>query len=153
SGRPAAPRPGYRPAVEPLEGRLTPATLPSGFQETIVASGLSRPTAMDLAPDGRLFITEQGGTLRVVRNGSLLSTPLLSLTVHSSGERGLLGVASDPTFATNQFVYVYYPVPASGGTAVHNRISRFTASGDVAQANSESVLMDLDPLNASNHNG
>jgi glucose/arabinose dehydrogenase len=153
AGRPAAPRPGYRPAVEPLEGRLTPATLPSGFQESVIASGLSSPTAMDLAPDGRLFITEQGGTLRVVKNDSLLSTPFLSLTVDSTGERGLLGVAFDPNFATNHFVYVYYTVPASGTTAVHNRISRFTANGDVAQAGSEFVLMDLDSLSAGNHNG
>jgi glucose/arabinose dehydrogenase len=146
----AAPRPTCRPAVEPLEDRLTPATLPSGFQETVVASGLTNPTAMELAPDGRLFVAEQGGALRVVKNGSLLSTPFLSLNVDSSVERGLLGVTFDPNFNTNHFVYVYYTVP---GTNVHNRVSRFTANGDVAQAGSESVLMDLDNLSAGNHNG
>ena len=102
------------------------ATLPSGFQETIVASGLATPTAMALAPDGRIFVCQQGGQLRVIKNGALLTTPFVTLTVDRTGERGLLGVALDPAFATNGFVYVYYTVP---GTPPHNRLSRFTAQG------------------------
>ena len=126
-------------------------TLPSGFAETIVASGLASPTAMQLAPDGRIFVTEQAGRLRVIRNGTLLSTPFLTLTVDSSGERGLLGVTFDPNFGTNRFVYVYYTATTPN---VHNRVSRFTANGDVAVAGSEVVILDLDPLsNATNHNG
>ena len=127
------------------------ATLPTGFVETQIASGLASPTAMDFAPDGRLFVCLQGGNLRVVKNGALLPTPFLTLTVDSSGERGLLGVAFDPNFATNNFVYVYYTVP---GSPAHNRISRFTAGGDVAVAGSEVVLLNLDNLSsATNHNG
>ncbi|HEX8152530.1 MAG TPA: PQQ-dependent sugar dehydrogenase, partial [Thermoanaerobaculia bacterium] len=68
------------------------ATLPAGFSETLV-SGLSNPTAMALAPDGRIFVCQQGGALRVVKNGTLLATPFVTLTVSSSGERGLLGIA------------------------------------------------------------
>src|SRR5204863_8992952 len=65
--------------------------------------------------------------------------------------RGLLGIALDPNFATNNFLYVYYPVP---GSPAHNRISRFTANGDVALAGSEFVLVDLDNLSSAiNHNG
>src|SRR5260370_11484918 len=75
------------------------ATLPTGFTETQIANGLSSPTAMDFAPDGRLFVCLQGGNLRVVKNGALLPTPFVTLTVDSSGERGLLGVAFDPSFA------------------------------------------------------
>jgi glucose/arabinose dehydrogenase len=82
------------------------ATLPIGFQETLIATGLAAPTAMALAPDGRIFVCQQGGRLRVIKNGTLLTAPFLTLTVDSSGERGLLGVALDPAFATNQFVYV-----------------------------------------------
>jgi glucose/arabinose dehydrogenase len=127
------------------------ATLPTGFVETQIASGLSSPTAMDFAPDGRLFVCLQGGNLRVVKNGALLPTPFLTLTVDSSGERGLLGVAFDPNFATNNFVYVYYTVP---GSPAHNRVSRFTANGDVAMAGGEMVLLNLDNLSsATNHNG
>jgi glucose/arabinose dehydrogenase len=87
----------------------------------------------------------------VIENGSLLATPFVSLTVDSTGERGLLGVAFDPNFASNHLVYVYYTVP---GSPAHNRISRFTANGDVAVAGSEQILVDLDPLSgATNHNG
>ena len=89
------------------------ATLPSGFAETRVASGLASPTAMTFAPDGRLFVCEQSGRLRVIKNGALLSQPFLTLSVSSSGERGLLGVAFDPNFASNGFIYVYYTTASS----------------------------------------
>jgi glucose/arabinose dehydrogenase len=125
------------------------ATLLSGFSESLVASGLANPTAMQFAPDGRLFVCEQGGRLRVIKDGVLLPTPFVTLSVNSSGERGLLGVAFDPEFATNHYVYVYYTVPSP----VHNRISRFTANGDVAVPGSELVLLDLNNLTATNHNG
>jgi glucose/arabinose dehydrogenase len=141
----------FRPAPEVLEDRLTPTTLPAGFAEVLIASGLAGPTAMELAPDGRLFVAEQGGNLRVVRNGTLLPTPFVSLNVNSAGERGLLGVALDPNFATNQFVYVYYTTATS---PLHNRVSRFTANGDVALAGSEVPILDLDNLSSAViHNG
>jgi glucose/arabinose dehydrogenase len=128
-----------------------PATVPSGFSDTQVVTGLSAATAMAFAPDGRLFVCEQGGRLRVIKNGSLLSTPFLTVSVSSSGERGLLGVAFDPNFASNQFVYVYYTATTP---AIHNRLSRFTANGDVAVAGSEVILLELDNLSsATNHNG
>src|SRR5262245_57128818 len=69
------------------------ATVPAGFTDALVATGLTNPTAMALAPDGRIFVCEQAGTLRVIKNGALLATPFLTVTVDSSGERGLLGVA------------------------------------------------------------
>jgi glucose/arabinose dehydrogenase len=133
---------------------INAATLPTNFTETQIASGLSNPTAMAFAPDGRLFICQQGGQLRVVKNGSLLATPFVSITVDSNDERGLLGVAFDPNFATNSFVYVYYTAPTP---ATHNRVSRFTASvgnPDVAAAGSEVPIFDLNNLSgAGNHNG
>jgi glucose/arabinose dehydrogenase len=137
-------------AVVVLPG-ATAATLPGGFVETQITSGLAAPTAMAVAPDGRIFVAEQGGKLRVIKNGALLPTPFVSLTVSSSGERGLLGVAFDPAFATNGYVYVYYTATSPN---VHNRVSRFTASGDVAVAGSEVAILDLNPLSgATNHNG
>src|SRR4051794_24170758 len=140
--------------VEPLEDRSVPVTLPTGFAESVFAGGLTDPTQMAVAPDGRVFVAEQGGTLRVVQNGAVLPAPFVSLTVDSSGERGLVGVALDPNFATNGFVYVYHTVPSSGGAPPFNRVSRFTASGNVAAPGSEVVLLDLDPLSsATNHNG
>jgi glucose/arabinose dehydrogenase len=126
----------------------TAATLPAGFTETFV-SGLSNPTAMAIAPDGRIFVCQQGGALRVIENGVLLSTPFVSLTVNDDGERGLLGIAFDPLFDSNHWVYVYYTA-TDGGT--HNRVSRFTANGNVA-APGETQILNLEPLGATNHNG
>ena len=127
------------------------ATVPAGFTDSVVAAGLSNPTAMALAPDGRIFVCQQGGALRVIKNGALLPTPFLTVTVDSSGERGLLGIAFDPNFLSNQLVYVYYTATTP---TIHNRISRFTASGDVALAGSETIVMELPNLStATNHNG
>jgi glucose/arabinose dehydrogenase len=127
------------------------AALPANFSEAVVATGISNPTAMAFAPGGRIFVSEQTGNLRVIKNGSLLATPFVTLTVDSSGERGLLGIAFDPNFASNRFIYLYYTVTS---TPRHNRVSRFTANGDVAVPGSEAIIMDLDPLSsATNHNG
>jgi len=133
-----------------LGSSVEATTLPPGFSETIVASGITNPTAMAIAPDGRLFVCEQGGSLRVIKNGSLLAAPFLTVTTDSQGERGLLGVAFDPDFPATPRLYVYYTVP---GSPPHNRISRFTASGDAAVAGSEVPLVDLEPLGPNNHNG
>lgn len=106
---------------------------------------------MEIAPDGRIFVCEQGGRLRVIKNGALLPTPFVTLTVDPAGERGLLGIAFDPGFATNNLLYLYYTVPFEPR---HNRVSRFTANGDVAVPGSETILLELDNLTtASNHNG
>ncbi len=130
------------------------ATLPTGFAETRVATGLASPTAMAFAPDGRLFVAQQAGALRVIKNGALLTQPFLTVSVNSSGERGLLGVAFDPNFSSNNFVYVYYTTSTA---PVHNRLSRFTASAanpDVVAAGSEVQLLNLPALSsATNHNG
>lgn len=125
-------------------------TLPAGFAETQIAAGISSPTAMAFAPDGRLFVCQQGGQLRIIKNGALLATPFLTLTTDSTDERGLLGVAFDPNFASNQFIYVYYTVTS---TPRHNRVSRFTANGDSVVAGSEVIIFELDNLNAAFHNG
>ena len=126
-------------------------TLPAGFTETTVASGITSPTAMAIAPDGRIFVCSQIGVLRVIKNGVLLATPFVTLTVDSTGERGLLGVAFDPHFNFNHYVYLYYTVP---GTPAHNRVIRFTANGDVVLSGSGRVILELNSLStATNHNG
>lgn len=132
--------------------RVSAATLPSGFVEALFGAAVgSSPTAMAFAPDGRLFVCRQGGQVRVIKNGALLATPFVSLNVTSGGERGLLGIAFDPNFSANQFVYLYY---TTSTLPIHNRISRLTANGDVAVAGSEVVLVDLEDLSsAQNHNG
>jgi glucose/arabinose dehydrogenase len=126
------------------------STLPAGFTETAI-TGLSAPTAIEIAPDGRIFVCQQSGSLRVIKNGVLLPTPFVTLNVDPNGERGLLGIAFDPNFASNNFLYLYYTVPS---TPRHNRVSRFTANGDVVVPNSEVIILELDNLTAAtNHNG
>ena len=128
------------------------ASLSNGFVETQI-SGVFNATAIALHPDGRIFVCQQTGELRVIKNGAVLPTPFMTLTVNSDGERGLLGVAFDPNYATNRFVYVYYTATTP---TIHNRVSRFTASTaneDLVVAGSEVVLLDLETLGATNHNG
>lgn len=124
-------------------------TFPAGFSQVLVADGITKPTAMAFAPDGRLFVAEQNGALRVIKNGVLLSQPFVTLRVNASGERGLLGVAIDPAFTTNHYIYLYYTL----GSASNNRIVRYTANGDVAASGSAKVLLNLDPLNSAIHCG
>jgi glucose/arabinose dehydrogenase len=131
--------------------RIYAQVFPADFARVLVTNGLTNPTAMAFAPDGRIFVAEQAGKLRVIKNNTLLPTAFVQLTVNSSGERGLIGIALDPDFSTNNYVYLYYTVPAA---PIHNRISRFTANGDVALPASESIVLELDPLStATNHNG
>jgi glucose/arabinose dehydrogenase len=128
---------------------LNAQTFPSNFAGVQLATGLD-PVGMDLAPDGRIFLTEKNGKVRIVKNGSLLANPFVTISVDNSNERGLLGIVLDPDFANNRYVYVYYTVP---GNNVHNRVSRFTANGDIAVSNSELILLELDALSsAGNHN-
>ncbi|WP_461052724.1 PA14 domain-containing protein [Spirosoma arcticum] len=125
------------------------STLPNGFSETRIATGLD-PTGMEFAPDGRLFVTEKAGRVRIIKNGNLLPTPFLTLSVNNNDERGLQTLIFDPNFASNQYVYVYYTVASS---PVHNRVSRFRANGDLVVPGSETILLELDNLQASIHNG
>ena len=130
--------------------RAEAATLLSGFSEALVAASLSAPTAMAFAPDGRLFVCQQGGALRVIKDGALLPNSFVTVNVDPSGERGLLGIAFDPAFGTNGFVYLYYTVNTSPR---HNRVVRFRGKGDTAVPGSETLILQLNDLSASNHNG
>ncbi len=150
----------FRPALEPLEGRVTPVTLPPGFTDALVVSGLSGPTAMEFSPDGRLFVLEQSGNVKLVHNDGTTFTAL-HLNVDSAGERGLLGIAFDPNYASNHFVYLYYTNPNAGAapwaTGEHNQLSRFTVNDSNPQQptfGSEAPILDWNNLSsATNHNG
>ena len=146
-------------------------TLPVGFSATrlFATTTLNAPTALAFIPDGRMLITLQGGNLRVAQNGVVASTPALSLgtKVCSTSERGLLGVAVDPQFSNNNFVYLYYTFrkfpnagdpcltgqPTSADNPV-NRVSRFVLPGtNVIDPQSEVILIDNIPSPNGNHNG
>lgn len=126
-------------------------SFPAGFTSLVHATGLNLPTTMAFAPDGTIFVTEQQGNVRVIKDGQMLPQPFLTVNVDWTQERGLLGVAFDPQFETNQYVYIYYTTAAE---PKRNIVSRFTADGDVAVPGSETIILELDLLSlATNHNG
>ena len=137
-------------------------TLPGGFSDTKVTDSYL-PTALDFAPDGRMLVTSKTGELYVYDGGgNRLANPALDLPVCANSERGLLGVAVDPDFATNKHVYLYYthkrtaacPDKEPGDPRnPYNRVSRFEMNGDTIAPSSEKVLIDGIPSPNGNHNG
>jgi len=124
-----------------LMGAKLNAQPPADFEEKLVIGNLGPSIAMAFAPDGRLFISDKTGKIRIMKNGAVLTKPFLELPVILEGERGLQGIAFDPNFASNHYLYVFYTYAV--GTV--NRISRFTAEHldpDVVEPNSEVVLVD-----------
>jgi glucose/arabinose dehydrogenase/PKD repeat protein len=137
-------------------------TVPSGFTNSLVTS-VSAPTDLAFLPDGRMLITTQGGALRVYcpsnalpgcssvpAAGGLLTTPAITLSpICTSSEQGLLGVAVDPSFITNSYVFLFYTTNAAG---CRNRVSRFVYNGASNTVGSEQVLIDNMPAPNGNHN-
>ena len=135
-----------------LTASPTLADVRPGFSDTLVQGSLGGPTALAFTPDGRLLITRQTGVLRIFVAGALLPAPAITLAnVCSNSERGLLGVAVDPAFGSNNFVYFYYTVNKTG--TCFNRVSRFVLPAtNVISAASEVVLLDNIRSTAGNHN-
>ena len=141
---------GRREPVEALESRVL-FSVPAGFTQATVVSNIPYVAGMAVAPDGRVFVAQQKtGQIRVVKNDQLLSTPFATLPVRVAYETGLLGVALDPQFSTNGYLYAYWTTSAAPG--VHNVVTRFKAAGDVAAANSRADLIHL-PGPAQIHQG
>ncbi len=143
--------------------------LPSGFRDSVVFSGLTQPTAIAFSPDGRVFVAEKGGRIKVFASLTATTSTLFadfSTKVYNHWDRGMLGLALDPAFPTTPFLYVLYaydgdiggpspkwgtagvlsdPCPSPPGTTgdgctVSGRLSRLQASGSV-MIGSEFVLL------------
>jgi glucose/arabinose dehydrogenase len=119
----------------------------------LVAAGLEVPWAVAQAPDGRLFVTERPGRVRIVRlgGGGLQSQPWANVPARANpdAERGLLGIALDPDFARNSFVYLYYSYAGPGGATL-NRLIRMRDNNGTGT--DETILLDNIP-GAANHDG
>src|SRR5437868_5489544 len=90
----------------PLALQHTQAGPPAGFQTSLlVGTGLDNPTGFGIAPDGRVFILQQGGQIKIYKNGQLLPRMFDEVPALADSDRGLLGIAFDPDFNTNHFVY------------------------------------------------
>ncbi len=116
-----------------------------GFEAQPIVSGLNIPTAFAFAPNGKIFIGEKGGVIRLIENEVLLQNPVITLPdVNTSGDRGLLGLVVDPSFSTNGFIYVFYtrennPVlPDGPKTGV---LRRLTVVNNVAVFSSSQIIL------------
>jgi len=122
-----------------LSYSLTSATAQT-FQVETVAEGLEVPWSIAFSPDGRIFVTERVGQLRVIENGVLNPEPVKSLSV-GGFEGGLLGIALDPNFEENHYLYLYYTY--NDFLQTFNKLVRFTESNN--QLSDEKVLLDKIP--------
>lgn len=118
------------------------------YKVETVAENLEVPWAIAFAPDGRIFFTERVGHLRIIENGVLNPEPIKSFSV-GGFEGGLLGIALDPKFAENHYVYLYYTY--NDFLSTFNKLSRFTESGN--RLLDEKVLLDKIPGGAVHDGG
>ncbi|RYY89796.1 MAG: PQQ-dependent sugar dehydrogenase [Chitinophagaceae bacterium] len=111
-----APNTNYQPAF-PNQTRVRGVHTSTPWEARILTRGLNRPWGLTALPDGRLLITEKGGTLRIVHNGTgALSAAITGLpAVEDAGQGGLLDVAIDPDFAQNRTIYWTFSERVSGG--------------------------------------
>jgi len=131
--------------------------LPPGISlklDPFITAGLASPVFLaQPLNDGRIFVVEQGGRIRVIRNGVLQPTPFLDIStrVLSGGERGLLSVAFHPQYATNHFFYVYFTTQTNGDI----RVERFTTTSnpEVADPTTSKLIITAPHSTYANHNG
>lgn len=118
---------------------------PAGFTLEEVIRGLYVPTVAKFAPDGRMFVAEKGGAVKIVKDGQILAEPFYVVrNVNNYVDRGLLGLALDPNFSTNGYVYFLYTYdnnPSNIAGPKTAQLLRVTASGDKAVPGSEVVIL------------
>jgi glucose/arabinose dehydrogenase len=127
------------------------AGTPPDLKIEVLVSGLDTAWAIDFAPDGRIFVTERPGRIRVVEEGRLLTEPWMTLEVAAVGEAGLMGLALDPQFARNRFIYVAYTYRTANGR-LQNRLVRLREDPKTGKGNLDKVLID-NVAGANNHDG
>lgn len=138
------PSPSAAQAREGTEG------LPPGARIETLLTGMEDPVAMAFDPSGRLFYTEKStGKVRLFANGALQPNAVITYNVSTCSERGLLGIAIDPNFTANHYIYVYYTQGPGCGTT-ENKVARFVERDGVG---SNSVDIFSSPQTAGNHDG
>ena len=128
-------------ALDPFFAR---GALPAGFAETQIASGINSPTCAAIRPDGAIFVCEQGGRVRVWKSGALLASEFATVPCVAFDEQGLAGIAFDPGYNANR--WVYFTATRNLAGVNRNVLVRYTADAanpDVAQAGSEVVIFTL----------
>jgi PKD repeat protein/glucose/arabinose dehydrogenase len=124
--------------------------LPTDFQKVDLLTGLSNATTMQFAPDGRIFILDRYGEVLIYKTDTQTSVSAGEIDVFNDNEDGLLGLAFDPNFETNGYLYLYHSPAAYLG----NRVSRFTVNGDDLDLLSEVILLEWPTSRTANfHSG
>ena len=136
----------------------THAAVPPGFVNEAYASGFTFPVGVTFdPPTGRMFVLEKRGKVWIRQNNVTLQPPFIDLVdeVHDAGDKGLLGIALDPNFSSNHYVYLLYAVdpifgqPDEPEDAIDfGRLTRYTANGNVADLGSRLVLLGSVALSA-----
>jgi glucose/arabinose dehydrogenase len=145
--------PTAQPVASPT-GTVQPATTLAGdvkLDVQVFVRNLDTPWAIDFAPDGRIFITERPGRIRIVKGSQLQAEPWMTLDVAETGEAGLLGLALDPQFEQNRYVYVAYSLRTNGNRFV-NRLVRLRDDPASGKGVMDKVLLD-NVAAAANHDG
>ncbi|MFE6075476.1 PQQ-dependent sugar dehydrogenase [Paenibacillus sp. NPDC057886] len=121
------------------------------YEASVLVDGLNVPWELVSVPDGRMFVTERPGTIRVIENGELASEPLIEFAApfNEEGEGGLLGLVADPDFDDNGYLYTYHSYLEGGGD-IANRVLRLKVSDGKATIEKE-LLSDIP--GGVNHNG
>ncbi len=126
------------------------ANNPPALQVTVLVEGLDTPWAIAFADDGRIFVSERPGRIRVIRDGQLEPEPWMALDVAEVGEAGLLGLALDPDFSENGYIYAAHTYRAADGS-LRNRLVRLREDPQ-GRGTLDRVLVD-GGRGASNHDG
>jgi len=141
------------PAAFLLSSPLPQSTLPPGFVDELIAGGFDIPTGIAIDPAGRLFVAEKRGRVWIVDDGAVLPAPFIDLEdeVGNANDRGLMGIALDPEFDQNGFVYLPYVVDPIYGppdepgfpdpAVTFSRLTRYRARGDTAVLASRRILI------------
>lgn len=135
-------------ACQPSNGQSSET--PANLTVQTVASGLDTPWAIAFAPDGRIFLTERSGRIRTIERGQLRAEPWMTLEVAASSESGLMGLALDPQFGQNRYLYVAYTYRNDAGRLA-NRLVRLREEPS-GKGTLDKVLID-NVAGANNHDG
>lgn len=138
-----APNTNYVPAFEG-QTRIGSVTTETAWGSDILTTSLSSPWGIVSLPDGRLLVTQKGGTMRIVTLAGVVSDPIDGIpAVNASGQGGLLGLCLDPAFATNRMVYWVFSQAITGGN--------ITAVAKGKLSNDETTIEDADVIYQSTH--
>ena len=115
-----------------------------------VVNGLEVPWGIAFLPNGDMLVTERAGQVRLVQNGQLQASPVVTIPATEQGEGGLLGIALHPNFAENRFFYLYYTTDEGG--ALTNRVERWQLAENNQSATADQIIVSDIPV-ATYHNG